>query len=249
MAGGFFTAIAAATLALGQPATTRPAIAHPALWAVQDEDTTIYLFGTFHALDERSDWFRDDVRAAFTISDELVLETMLPRLERTAPLAPRISIAPSANFLGAARMAVHAGQDRGLDVRKGADMVLRRAADDAGKPVRALETVQFQLGMLTRMAGPRTRTGAPLVMDDFVRAKMAGIITDMQGAWESGDQRIFTAMLGQMRQTSPAITAPCFRSGTPAGRTGSSIGWRRRVWCSWRSARRILPAPIACSPI
>jgi uncharacterized protein len=50
----------------------------PALWVVKDEDTTIYLFGTFHLLDGRRDWFNDEVRAAFDRSDKLVLEAILP---------------------------------------------------------------------------------------------------------------------------------------------------------------------------
>jgi uncharacterized protein YbaP (TraB family) len=52
--------------------------ADPALWVLRDEDTTIYLFGTFHLLDGRRDWFNDEVRAAFDRSDELVLEIVLP---------------------------------------------------------------------------------------------------------------------------------------------------------------------------
>ncbi|MDQ8758137.1 TraB/GumN family protein [Sphingosinicella sp. LHD-64] len=51
--------------------------ADPALWVVRDEDTTIYLFGTFHLLDERP-WFNDEVRTAFDASNELVLEAIIP---------------------------------------------------------------------------------------------------------------------------------------------------------------------------
>ncbi len=51
--------------------------ADPALWVVRDEDTTIYLFGTFHLLDGRT-WFNDEVRTAFDASGELVLEARLP---------------------------------------------------------------------------------------------------------------------------------------------------------------------------
>jgi len=51
--------------------------ADPAVWVVRDEDTTIYLFGTFHLLDARP-WFNDEVRTAFDASDELVLEAIIP---------------------------------------------------------------------------------------------------------------------------------------------------------------------------
>ncbi|AKH41546.1 hypothetical protein FHS61_002034 [Altererythrobacter atlanticus] len=46
----------------------------PALWSVSDEDTTIYLFGTVHALPKDVDWFDGKVERAFNASDELVTE-------------------------------------------------------------------------------------------------------------------------------------------------------------------------------
>ncbi|MBA3835493.1 MAG: TraB/GumN family protein, partial [Sphingomonas sp.] len=48
--------------------------ADPAIWVVKDADTTIYLFGTFHALDCKHDWFNDEVKTAFDGSNELVME-------------------------------------------------------------------------------------------------------------------------------------------------------------------------------
>jgi uncharacterized protein len=62
--------------------------ADPAIWVVKDPDTTIYLFGTFHALDGKSDWFNDEVKTAFDHADELVLE--LPPIEDKAALQPVI---------------------------------------------------------------------------------------------------------------------------------------------------------------
>lgn len=48
--------------------------ARPALWKVADEDTTIWLFGTIHALPPGIDWFDGTVREAFDGSQELVTE-------------------------------------------------------------------------------------------------------------------------------------------------------------------------------
>ncbi len=63
------------------PAAEAPAAnlpdADPALWVVRDEDTTIYLFGTFHLLDGRP-WFNDEVKTAFDASQELVVEVLMP---------------------------------------------------------------------------------------------------------------------------------------------------------------------------
>lgn len=49
-------------------------IVQPALWKVADADTTIYLFGTVHALPPGVPWYRDKVAAAFEESKELVTE-------------------------------------------------------------------------------------------------------------------------------------------------------------------------------
>ena len=48
--------------------------AHPAVWQVSDRDTTIFLFGTIHALPQGIDWFGGRVASAFDGSQELVTE-------------------------------------------------------------------------------------------------------------------------------------------------------------------------------
>lgn len=58
----------------------------PALWVVRDKDTAIYLFGTYHALDGKTDWFNDEVRAAFDRSSKVYLEIVKP--EDQSAIAP-----------------------------------------------------------------------------------------------------------------------------------------------------------------
>ncbi|HZW47651.1 MAG TPA: TraB/GumN family protein, partial [Microvirga sp.] len=60
----------------------------PAMWVVKDADTTIYMFGTFHMLDGKRDWFNDEVKTAFDASNELVMEVVMP--EDPAALQPLI---------------------------------------------------------------------------------------------------------------------------------------------------------------
>ena len=69
------------------PAPAQLADADPALWVVRDDDTTVYLFGTFHLLDGRP-WLNDEVRTAFDASNELVLEAIIP--ENPADMQPMI---------------------------------------------------------------------------------------------------------------------------------------------------------------
>jgi uncharacterized protein YbaP (TraB family) len=69
----------AALLALGStPAfASAPATAHPALWAVTDADTTIYLFGTIHLLPDRYQWRTARLDEAVGSSQQLVVETIV----------------------------------------------------------------------------------------------------------------------------------------------------------------------------
>ena len=50
----------------------------PALWVVKDQDTTIYLFGTFHLIKPGTPWFNEAVKEAFDKSDTLVTEIINP---------------------------------------------------------------------------------------------------------------------------------------------------------------------------
>jgi uncharacterized protein len=83
-------AVAQSPAAAPAPAASAAALpdADPAIWVVKDPDTTIYLFGTFHALDGKSDWFNEEVKDAFDKSSEVVLE--LPPMEDKAALQPVI---------------------------------------------------------------------------------------------------------------------------------------------------------------
>lgn len=62
---------AAAPAPLANPATVT---ARPALWKIADKDTTIYLFGTIHALRPGVVWMDGPIESAFKASDELVTE-------------------------------------------------------------------------------------------------------------------------------------------------------------------------------
>lgn len=68
----------AAQTAPPEPAAAAVTDADPALWVVKDADTTIYLFGTVHALKPGLSWFDEAVKDAFDKSGELMLEMVLP---------------------------------------------------------------------------------------------------------------------------------------------------------------------------
>jgi uncharacterized protein YbaP (TraB family) len=79
-------AIAAAFLALLQPALPSALLArqqvakpqaHPAVWRVQKGSSTIYLFGTIHALPPHFEWETPEVRQVVGDADRLVLEAVI----------------------------------------------------------------------------------------------------------------------------------------------------------------------------
>src|SRR3954466_6300551 len=185
----------AAAITAATPVAGRVSPAEPAMFVVRDADTTIYIFGTFHALDGQANWFDHQVRDAFEQSNELVLETVIPEhpaLQVTPGFRPP-SVTPSASFLATTRMAISAGRAQGMQVGNGADMVLRHQAEAEGKPVEGLETLQLQLDMFNKMPAtlatrPQPRAGQPAGMNTMEGLSKA--MAEMQAAWKRGDQTV-----------------------------------------------------------
>jgi uncharacterized protein YbaP (TraB family) len=208
------------------------------MFVVRDADTTIYIFGTFHALDGKSQWLSGDVKDAFEKSDELVLETLVPeKPAQPTAFGPGFrppSVTPSASFLATTRMAISAGRAQGMQVDNGADMVLRRTAEAEGKPVEGLETLQSQIDMFNRLpsapAAPAPRHAAEAQpanpMDSLSKA-----MAEMQSAWKRGDQSVFVRMLGQLQTASPETYRMMFTE-------------RNARWADWISARMQTPGTV-----
>lgn len=201
----------------------------PALWVVSDTDTTIYLFGTFHALDGRSHWFNRSIRAAFDASDELVLETLVPEdpaelqailtrhslMKEPKAGSPVVSADRAPSFVASAGQAMSAGRSLGMSVDNGADAVLRRAANAAGKPVEGLESFEFQLRMFGSLPAPPRQAGGRQAPAD-----LRGMLAGMQAAWARGDNGSFAAILGNVEAQSPATYRTLF-----VNRNANWAGW------------------------
>lgn len=234
-------ALAAASPAAPGPAGAAPADPAPAMFVVRDADTTIYLFGTFHALDGHAEWFDHQVRNAFDQSSELVLETLVPEpladaaaLPAPVPAYDNWSVTPSASFLATTRMAISAGRARGMQVDNGADMVLRRAAEAAGKEVEGLETIESQLNMFIHM--PNEAAAAPPRAGDPVDTgaamdNLSDAMAEMQAAWKRGDQGVFVRMLGELRRSAPETYRTLFAA-------------RNARWADWVGARMQSPGTV-----
>jgi uncharacterized protein YbaP (TraB family) len=212
--------------------------ADPAMFVVHDRDTTVYIFGTFHALDGQAEWFNDEVRTAFEQSGELVLETLVPEGPVKLPTRPvfapgTLSVTPTASFLATTRMAIDAGRSQGMNVGNGADMVLRRAAEVEGKQIEGLETLESQLHMFQMMppaaSVPAPKAGEPVAPSPL--KSLSKTMTQLQSAWKRGDQSIFVHMLDQLQQNSPDTYRMMFAE-------------RNARWSDWIAARMQTPGVV-----
>ncbi|MEO7654529.1 MAG: TraB/GumN family protein [Sphingomicrobium sp.] len=214
-----------------------PAVeADPALYVVRDEDTTIYLFGTFHILSANLDWFNGPIENAFAGSNELVVETLPVESADVAPAAampgPTTQITPAASFLASTQHAVRAGGSRGMALANGADMVLLRAAAVDGKYVEPLETLQSQSAMIARIpAEARSRAACAADACPDSAQDLPAAMTLLQGAWASGDHGLLAAMLNEMRVSSPHAYRILFTE-------------RNGRWSNWVSARMRQPGTV-----
>ena len=194
--------IAAATLLAAPAAAASDEVttAHPALWVVRDHDTTIYLFGTFHALSPNIRWLDGKVATAFKRSDSLVLETIVPASPKELETAgTRAMAGRPRDFIKATSSTIRQGAQVGLTVSLGADAVLRRAADEAGKAVSGLEGFEEQLAILANIpsAPPASAITAPQPAAPSVS------MNDLLKSWKSGDDKAFAAMLANFEAKSP----------------------------------------------
>lgn len=226
--------LVAAALAAATPASVAASPpAEPAMFVVHDGDTTVYLFGTFHALDGDPKWFEGGVRDAFETSNELILETIIPE-GPSAPSQPAIrslAVTPSASFLATTRMAISAGQLQGMQVDRGADMVLRHLAETEGKPVAGLETLEFQLNMFNKMPVQPAPAPASTTSGEQPMQSLSRTMADLQTAWKRGDQSVFTRLLDQLRAGSPDTYRMMFTD-------------RNVRWADWIAARMRTPGTV-----
>lgn len=73
--------------------------ADPALWVIRDRDTTIYLFGSVHALKPGTGWFDEGVKTAFDKSRELMIELVLPPEAEIAGMLRELGTLPPGRTL------------------------------------------------------------------------------------------------------------------------------------------------------
>ena len=201
--------------------------ADPALWVVKDADTTIYLFGTVHVLKPRMHWFDEGVREAFNASDEVVLEIAKPDPQAIAALTAQLGTRGGPPFpaevdkaardlgmpagaidrqepwLAALTLAQLAVKQAGYGTAHGVEATLSEAAEDAGKPVKALESARGQLMLFDGLSG----AAQTAMLDETVKA-LPGTkarLDKFVAAWAKGDAESVGAEMNRGALASPEV--------------------------------------------
>jgi uncharacterized protein YbaP (TraB family) len=113
-------------------------------------------------------------------------------------------------------------------------MVLRHVAQEEGKPVAGLETLDAQLNMFNRMPSNAPRASSPQAGPMVAGNQMESLshaMAEMQSAWKRGDQSVFVNMLDQLNRASPDTYRMMFTE-------------RNERWADWIRARMQAPGTV-----
>lgn len=131
-----------ALLAMG----ASPVLAEPALWAIKDKDSTIYLFGTVHVLKPTTPWRSPKIDKAFRDADDVVMEIEQPEDPATTrALMLKYGVDPAAPLSTKLKPESYAK--------------LQAAAQGMGFPPQALEPMRPWLAALTVSLTPLLKAG------------------------------------------------------------------------------------------
>lgn len=227
--------------------------ADPALWVVKDADTTIYLFGTVHVLKPGMNWFDGGVREAFDASDEVVLEIARPDPDAMAsltaqlgtrggpPFAPEVDAAArdlgmpagaidkQEPWLAAITLSQLAVTRAGYGTAQGVEATLSEAAEDAGKPIKALESARGQLMLFDGLPG----AAQSAMLDATVKAlpDTKARLDRFVAAWAKGDAESVGAEMNRTAKAAPEVA-------------DALIARRNARFADWVAARMDQPGTV-----
>ena len=133
------------------PAALAAAPSGPALWKVTDADTTIYLFGTVHALPRDVEWYRGPIAEALSAAQVLVTE--IPPGELATPAVQQAFLAKAQLPAGKSLRDLLTAEQR---------KTFEAAMGKAGLPVAAFDRVEPWFAAMTLSALPLLKGGYSL---------------------------------------------------------------------------------------
>ncbi|WP_423142416.1 TraB/GumN family protein [Parablastomonas sp. CN1-191] len=232
----------------------------PALWKVSDADTTIWLFGTIHALPKGLDWLNGPVAAAFDHSAELVTE--LPDVDPAAVQAlvlEKGTLPQGQTLRGAIGPADAARVEAALARLKLPPAALDRlkpwyAAIVLGSVPLSRSGITGQQGVEDALAARAKAQGKPRAgletmaqqLDMFDRLPLAKQKDLLREAVDGGDT---VKALGEMvddwgRGDVPALAAALADSELEGVFAKALVADRNRAWADWVAARLDKPGEV-----
>lgn len=161
-------------------AEARAPQSRPAMWAISDTDTTVYLFGTIHLLPKDTNWRGAALDDAVTNANDLVIETIIDD-KNPAVLMQALSSLAVRNNLPPLRDRVSADKRPALDA----------AIKASGLPVQAYDRLEtwaaafLLLGAQFRSIGLESAEGVEMVLRKDFQSKGKTI-----GALESNVEQL-----------------------------------------------------------
>ena len=244
-----------------------PVAAAPALWRFGDEDTTIYLFGTIHALPPGYRWRDARINRAMERSDTLVIETVIDKdpanLARLFPppdpsLPPIVERVPAKNRKALIRLIRKSGIDQmALDrmptwqaafLMMGAMMKDLGIARDAGVESnisKDFETPYKQGGAPRNIEGLETPASQLALFSNLSEEDQRELLGSMVSG--EGDARVdYVKMLGAWANGNQPAIARAFAEDEDLTPRLREILLRQRNanWTRWLKARLDTPGTV-----
>lgn len=167
-----------------------PAVADPALWKIQKGDATIWLFGTVHVLPPDANWHYPMLDGALAASKTLYVEENDDDPTTMQPLILQYGIDPAHPLAG--------------EVGVADEQRLQAAAQTAGIPPQALETMRPWLAAVTLTVAPIVKAGfdPDSGADKQLRKQFAAQGKPVEGLESAAQQIRFFANLPEPAQVS-----------------------------------------------
>jgi uncharacterized protein YbaP (TraB family) len=188
--------------------------ADPAMWVVRDQDSTLYLLGTFHAVKTGTAWRSDKLDAAFAASEDVWLETSgLDETAKVQALVIRLGLDPK--------------HPLSTKLTPEIDAQLKQVAAEAGVDARILQPMRPWLAALTIVATPLLKAGYdPKQGVDRVLERETAAAGKTLQAFETPEEQIeFFANLSQETEVA-FLSQSLIEAETMLG----SIGQMTQAW-------------------